>query len=90
MNEMTFKNWIIEQVNLNYELLNRTELLAKTVLKQKKQIKKIRHRNVMFGLFTATAGYLLSCVVVEQGKKIDKLTAEIEELRKEELAQEGE
>lgn len=88
--ENTFKNWMVEQAHLDYELLNRTELLAKTVLKQKKQIKKIRHRNVLFGLFTAICGYSLSCVVMEQGKKIDKLTAEVEELRKEELTQEGE
>lgn len=88
--EMTMKNWMVEQVQLDYELLNRTELLAKTVMKQKKLIKKMRHRNVMFGLFTTICGYSLACVVSEQSKKIDALTAEIAELRKEELAQEGE
>lgn len=90
MNEAMVKEWMLGQMSLNGELLNRTEELAKAVLLDRKIIKKLKRRNFVMGLILGTCGYSLACVVSEQSKKIDALTAEIAELRKEELAQEGE
>lgn len=82
MNGMTINDWVKEQVKLDVELIERTDILAEIVTKQQKQIKKLKRNNLFFGLLTSSVLYLLIVATNDSTKKIDSLTEEIEELKK--------
>ena len=81
MNELLLKDWITQQLRVNNALVVCAEKLAHDVAKNNKRIKNLNRRSMVCSILTAASGYLLACVVNEQGLKINKLSKEIEELK---------